>query len=1057
MCAMHIHVIPYFLSSSCKALKGAYKTSQPRSQFKMVMILDMKITSSHLLSDALALAFSLVCCCSSMASTMDSNRLELGGGNETDRLALLAIKAQLHQDPNQPILSSWNESTQFCLWYGVICGRSQNQSRVTTLDLSSLKLSGSISPHIGNLSFLRELHLYNNSLTNKIPPEIGNLQRLWKLALHNNSLSGPIPPNISNCFNLSFLDVGFNMLGGKIPSELGSLSKLEYLRLAVNNLTGELPSSLGNISSLVRIVAHRNNLVGSIPSSLGRLKLLSSLILESNMLSGTIPPSIYNISSLQTFLLSTNQFQGSFPPSLFTTLSNIQEFRINENQLTGSLPLSISNASNLVDFGVGDNKLIGRVPNLGKLHNLVYFVMSYNHLGSGRDGDLDFFTDLTNATQLEWLAIEANNFGGTLPASMSNLSTNLAIIYVQENQLHGSIPAGIGNLVNMQILGFYGNMFTGTIPTDIGKLSDLGRLGFHNNRLSGSLPSSLGNLTSLLELYLQGNQLNGTIPTSLGKCRSLLLLDLSSNNLSGDIPPQVFGLPSLSSNMNLSGNHLSGSLPSEVGQLKTLSGLDVSNNRLSGKLPSSLGNCESLEVLRLQGNFFNGSIPSGMNSLRGIRELDLSHNNLSGEVPVFLAGFGGLKQLDLSFNDFWGAVPLKGVFNNASAISVVGNTRLCGGISHLHLPKCKSKESMSHSKKLTISLVFGILGIAMLLIFLFLCFLKKRSKATPTSSLEKSALEVSYSALLNATDGFSEKNMIGAGSFGSVYRGILGEDLAQIVAVKVFDMLRRGASKSFLAECEALRNIRHRNLVPVITACSSVDSHGNDFKALVYKFMENGSLEEWLHPTTGTKDVPKNLSLVQRLDIAIDVACAVDYLHNHCETPIVHCDLKPSNVLLDNDMTGHVGDFGLARFLSRLADNVSTNQSSSIGIRGTVGYAAPEYGMGSEVSTYGDVYSFGILLLEMFIGKRPTDHMFMDDLNLHKCVKTALGDRVSEIADSSLVQEGYPSQSTNDALEERLSSILEIGVACSVESPIERKNIGEVVSELKMIRATLVR
>nr|XP_011470057.1 PREDICTED: probable LRR receptor-like serine/threonine-protein kinase At3g47570 [Fragaria vesca subsp. vesca] len=207
-------------------------------------------------------------------------------------------------------------------------------------------------------------------------------------------------------------------------------------------------------------------------------------------------------------------------------------------------------------------------------------------------------------------------------------------------------------------------------------------------------------------------------------------------------------------------------------------------------------------------------------------------------------------------------------------------------------------------------------------------------------------LQVSYNTLLKATDGFSASNLIGAGSFGSVYKGVLGEDGAQLVAVKVFNMLRRGASKSFLAECEALKNIRHRNLVPIITACSSVDSQSNDFKALVYKFMENGSLEEWLHPTNGTENTPKSLSLVQRLDIAIDVASAVDYLHNHCETSIVHCDLKPSNVLLDNNLTGHVADFGLARILSRLADNVSANQSSSIGIRGTVGYAASEYGMG---------------------------------------------------------------------------------------------------------------
>ncbi|XP_024195425.1 probable LRR receptor-like serine/threonine-protein kinase At3g47570 [Rosa chinensis] len=746
------------------------------------------------------------------------------------------------------------------------------------------------------------------------------------------------------------------------------------------------------------------------------------------------------------------------PPTLFRTLLNLKYFCISDNQLSGSLPLSISNATNLVDFYVENNQITGQVPNLQKLRTLVTFYIAGNHLGSGSDGDLSFFSYLTNATQLVWLAADTNNFGGTLPASVSNLSTNLAGLDVHKNQLHGSIPAGIVNLVNMELLVLSDNMFTGNIPTDIGKLSSLGKLGFHNNRLSGSLPSSLENLTSLVYLELQGNNFNGTIPTSLGECHSLLVLDLSRNNLSGDIPPQVIGVPSLSISLNLSENRLSGSLPLEVGKLKSLGELDLSNNMISGKLPSSLGSCLSLEILLLQGNFFDGSIPSAMVSLRGIRDLDLSRNNLSGEIPEFLAGFGSLKQLNLSFNDFRGAVPVKGVFNNASATSVVGNTRLCGGISEFQLRKCKSKESRSRSMKLTISLVsaFTLLGIAMLLTFMFLCFSKKKSKATSSSTFSNSILQVSYNTLSKATDGFSATNLIGAGSFGFVYKGVLNEDGAQLVAVKVFNMLRRGASKSFLAECEALRNIRHRNLVPIITACLSFDSHGNDFKALVYKFMENGSLEEWLHPTTGTEDALKNLSLVQRLNIAIDVACALDYLHNHSKTPIVHCDLKPSNVLLDNDLTGHVADFGLARFLSRIADNVSANQSSSIAIRGTIGYAAPEYGMGSEVSTYGDVYSFGILLLEMFTGKRPTDHMFVDGLNLHKFVKMAFCERVLEIADSSLVQVGNPSQSTNDALEECLSLILGIGVACSVESPTDRENIGDVVSELKSIRATLV-
>ncbi|KAM5555346.1 hypothetical protein ABKV19_023312 [Rosa sericea] len=487
---------------------------------------------------------------------------------------------------------------------------------------------------------------------------------------------------------------------------------------------------------------------------------------------------------------------------------------------------------------------------------------------------------------------------------------------------------------------------------------------------------------------------------------------------------------------------------------------------LSGELPSSLGSCQSLEVLHLQGNFFNGPIPSSMQELRGIRDLDISRNNLSGDIPQFFELFAYLENLNLSFNQFWGAIPTGGVFKNASATSVAGNARLCGGIANLRLPMCKG-GGLSWRMKLMISLVSGftLLG---LVVVLSLFLLGKKRKESELSTLGNSVLQVSYAILLRATDGFSSANLIGVGAFGSVYKGILADDRV-VVAVKVLNMLHRGAAKSFMAECEALRNIRHRNLVNILTACSSIDFGGNDFKALVYEFMDNGSLEEWLHPSTGTGELteaPKILSLIQRLNIAIDVASALDYLHNHCETPIVHCDLKPSNVLLDGDLTGHVSDFGLSRFLSEPSRSVSGNQSSSIGIRGSIGYAAPEYGMGSEVSTYGDVYSFGILLLEMFTGKRPTDHMFSDSLNLHNYVKTALPELVLEISESLVLQEG----TTNVAeahrhsrlsvraqkIEECLTLILGIGIACSVESPTNRKDISDVASELQSIRRNLL-
>jgi Leucine-rich repeat (LRR) protein len=867
------------------------------------------------------------------------------GGNETDRLALLEFKAKIVDDPFM-VLSSWNYTTHFCLWHGVTCGR--RHQRVTELHLPSQKLAGSISPFIGNLSFLRYLHLPNNSFSHGISPEIGHLHRLLVLNLNFNSFGGRIPANVSGCSNLKVFTVARNQLVGEIPAELGSLSKLQFFGVDQNKLTGNIPPFLGNFLSLEILYLSSNNIGGSIPTALGQLMNLTTLALGVNQLSGTIPPSIFNLSSITILDVVANQIQGSLPWDLGITLPNLKVFSVAMNKfIAGSIPPSISNASNLENLNFGVNKFTGNMPSFEKLHRLQDFSISSNHLGSGGIDDLSFLCSLTNATSLERLTIDANNFGGLLPECISNLSSTLRILVAGENNIVGTIPSGIVNLVDLEALHMWENRLSGKIPSDIGKLQRLQVMVLSINNLSGNIPHSLGNLSILLELSLGHNNLHGSIPSSLGDCQSLQLLSLPINNLSGTIPPQVFGLSSLSIGLYLSSNRFTGPLPTEVGNLKNLGEFDISENMLSGKIPGSLGSCIMLESLDMQGNFFQGTIPPSFGSLRGLRELDLSRNNLSGKIPDFLMGFNSLQLLNLSYNNFEGMVPIDGIFKNSSAISVVGNSELCGGILEINLPKCNfgksNKTKLTLTVKLIISIVCGLLGVIFVMSFIFVFWLRRKRKEPTSSSSGNLLLNLSYQSLLKATDGFSSTNLLGVGSFGSVYKGITDEG-RMTIAVKVLNLLRQGAFKSFLTECEALRNIRHRNLIKILTVCSGVDYQGNDFKALVYEFMVNGSLADWLHPTT-TKDEThhkqRNLNLYQRLNIAIDVASALEYLHYHCQTSILHCDLKPSNVLLDDEMIGHVGDFGLARFSPEADHNSSANQSSSIGVRGTIGYAAP--------------------------------------------------------------------------------------------------------------------
>ncbi|KAF8090927.1 hypothetical protein N665_0461s0013 [Sinapis alba] len=979
-----------------------------------------------------------------------------GSNDETDKKALLDFKSQVSED-QQVVLSSWNNSVHLCNWKGVTCGL--KHSRVTGLDLGGLQLGGVISPSIGNLSFLISLNLSHNPFVGTIPHEVGNLFRLRYLYIKFTFLGGEIPITLFNCSRLLELHLNSNNLGGDVPSELGSLSKLEELNLGLNNLKGKLPSSLGNLTSLVRISFGSNSLEGEIPGDIGRLNQLFLLNLAVNKFSGVFPSALYNLSSLDLLTIRDNHFSGFLRPDLDKQLPNLRFLNMGRNYFKGAIPATLANISSLQMLSLNVNNLTGSIPwSFGKLRNLRFLSLFNNILGSNSFGDLEFLGALTNCSNLETLYLAGNRLGGNLPtSSIANLSTNLRILDLGTNFISGSIPHDIGNLISLQELSLKENHLTGLLPTSIGKLLQLEGFELSSNSISGVIPSFIGNLTRLETLDLANNSFKGTIPLSLGNCTSLQYLLLGLNKLYGTIPQEIIQISPLLT-LDLSDNSFTGSLPRDSERLEHLVQLSVEDNKLSGQIPPSLGNCLTMESLFLQGNYFDGVIPD-IKGLKGLKRVDFSNNNLSGSIPEYLANFSSLEYLNLSVNNFEGSIPTQGKFQNATIVFLFGNKNLCGGIKEFKLKQCFTKAPSMGSKisSLLKKIVIGV-SIGILLLFVAavsLVWFRKGKKIQQNNTPDLSTMKVfhqkmSYGEILNATDGFSSRNMIGSGSFGTVFKAFLTAE-NKVVAVKILNMKRRGAMKSFMAECESLKDIRHRNLVKLLTACSSIDFQGNMFRALIYEFMPNGSLDLWLHPEE-VEEIhrpSRTLTLLERLNIAIDVASVLDYLHVRCYEPIAHCDIKPSNVLLDNDLTAHVSDFGLARLLLKFDQESFLNQLSSAGVRGTIGYAAPEYGVGGQPSIHGDVYSFGVLVLEMLTGKRPTDELFGGNFTLHSYIKSVLPEKVLDIADKSIFDNdlmvGFP-------IAECLTLVFDVGLRCCEESPTSRLETSEATKELISIR-----
>ncbi|ESW03305.1 hypothetical protein PHAVU_011G003200 [Phaseolus vulgaris] len=915
--------------------------------------------------------------------------------------ALFQFKNHLKDSLNY--LASWNESDSPCEFYGITCD--QVSGRVTEISLGNKSLSGIIFPSLSVLQSLQVFSLPSNLISEKLPAEISRWTNLRVLNLSGNQLVGAIP-DFSGLRNLQILDLSANYFSGSIPSWVGNLTGLVSLVLGENAYNeGEIPGTLGNLKNLTWLYLAGSHLIGEIPESLYDMKALETLDISRNKISGRLSRSISKLENLYKIELFKNNLTGEVPAEL-ANLTNLQEIDLSSNNMYGRLPEEIGNMKNLVVFQLYENRFSGELPvgfadmrhlngfsiyrnsftgtipeNFGRFSALESIDISENQFSG------DFPKFLCERNKLKFLLALQNNFSGTFPESYVTCKS-LERFRISMNQLSGKIPDKVWALPYVEIIDLAYNDFTGVVPSEIGLSTSLSQLVLTQNRFSGKLPSELGKLVNLEKLYL------------------------SNNNFSGEIPPEIGSLKQLSS-LHVEVNSLTGSIPPELGHCARLVDLNLAWNSLSGNIPQSISLMSSLNSLNISGNKLTGSIPDNLEAIK-LSSVDFSENLLSGRIPSGLFIVGGEKA-------FLGNKGL--CFEGNLKPSLNSDLKICA--------KNHGQSRVTADKFVFLFLIASIFVVILACLLLLSCRSLKRGAENNMQRQreisQKWKLASFHQVDIDADEicNLDEDNLIGSGGTGKVYRVELRKNRA-MVAVKQLGKI--DGVKILAAEMEILGKIRHRNILKLYASLLKGGSN-----LLVFEYMPNGNLFQALHGQI--KDGKPHLDWKQRYKIALGSAKGIAYLHHDCNPPVIHRDIKSSNILLDEDYEPKIADFGIARFAEK-----SDKQLGYSCLAGTLGYIAPELAYATDITEKSDVYSFGVVLLELVSGREPIEEDYGEAKDIVYWVLTHLNDRESIL---NILDERVASECVEDMIK-----MLKIGIKCTTKLPSVRPTMREVVKML---------
>ncbi|XP_008776816.2 receptor-like protein kinase HSL1 [Phoenix dactylifera] len=944
------------------------------------------------------------------------------------------LEARRGLDDPGDALANWNRRDDTpCNWTGVFCSPPSSPSSdriVTSIDLSGKGLVGPFPAVLCRLPYLASLSLSDNYINSSLPDSaLRPCASLSHLDLSVNNLVGPLPSALAALPALLHLDLSANNFSGPIPPSFAAFPRLQRLSLVNNLLTSTIPSFLSNVSTLRELNLSYNSFTpGPVPAELAKLGSLEQLWLSHCNLTGEIPPELGRLAKLANFDLSTNSLSGPIPATL-TQLSSLVQIELYNNFLSGPIPSGFSKLANLRRIDVSTNQLKGPLPE-----------------------------DIFDAPLLENVHLYTNQLTGSIPAGVSRAS-KLVELSLFRNQLNGSLPADFGKNSPLMSLDLSDNLLSGEIPPSICDRGVLEELLLIDNFFTGSLPKGLGRCRTLTRVRLANNRLSGEVPAGMWGLPHVSLLELKGNFFSGGISPAISSAANLS-NLVISYNQFSGSIPSEMGSLSKLYEFSAANNRLTGPLPSSLGNLSELGRLNLCNNSLSGELLRGIESWERLSELTLSYNDFTGGIPPELGDLPVLNYLDLSNNILTGEIPVQlqnlklskfNVSNNrlsgslppllasqAYRNSFLGNPGLCDDLPGL-CPVTPGGRKDGHA---FLWLLWSIFILAALVFVVGVAWFYWRYRSFKRSKLgmDKSKWTLTSFHKLGFSeyeilDCLDEDNVIGSGASGKVYKAVLSNGEAAAVkklwgtSKKDGDNVDQMVDDLFEAEVATLGKIRHKNIVKLWCCCTHMDC-----KLLVYEYMPNGSLGDLLHGSKGGL-----LDWPTRYKIALDAAEGLSYLHHDCVPPIVHRDVKSNNILLDGEFGARVADFGVAKAV----EAIGKGSKSMSGIAGSCGYIAPEYAYTLRVNEKSDIYSFGVVILELVTGRRPADPEF-GEKDLVKWVCSTIDQKdVDLVIDPKL----------DMCSKEEIEKVLKIGLLCTSSLPINRPPMRKVVKMLQEVSA----